>query len=210
MRNMKCFEWLFICSLITLLSGLPYSYGNVLRTFGTMNDKVLRVGEELFKETLPIRNGARLYHLQGLKPQTWYEVKMSYPASMPASFSLQIKSGTPDLGLNQGRKLLNTGKIIFKTDGITSLVEQGDMSVLVNVEPEGVVAIPGKQEMEHIMFNIVCDELLLGIPHKAWYVAVFVLIGLVLAFVVPWYLPAFLLPKNGRQPLLDHTVTKAS
>ncbi|KAG6389418.1 hypothetical protein SASPL_150886 [Salvia splendens] len=65
-----------------------------------MNDKVLRVGEELFKETLPIRNGARLYHLQGLKPQTWYEVKMSYPASVC------------------------------------------------------VVAIPGKQEMEHIMFNI--------------------------------------------------------
>ncbi|XP_047974044.1 uncharacterized protein LOC125216393 [Salvia hispanica] len=210
MRNMKCFEWLFICSLITLLSGLPYSYGNVLETFGTMNDKVLHVDEEHFKETLPIQNGARLYHLQGLKPLTWYEVKMSYPASMPASFSLQLKSGTPDLGLNLGRKLLNTEKIIFKTTGITSLIEQGDISVFVNVEPEGVVTTSGKREMEYIMFNIVCDELLLGIPHKAWYVTVFVLIGLMLVFVVPWYLPAFLLPKNGIQPLLDHTVTKAS
>ena len=28
------------------------------------------------------------------------------------------------------------------------------MSVLVNVEPEGVVAIPGKQETEYIIFNI--------------------------------------------------------
>ncbi|KAL1552381.1 hypothetical protein AAHA92_13184 [Salvia divinorum] len=201
---MKCFEWLFVCSLIGLLSSSSYSYGNV------MNDKVLRVGEELFKEILPLQNGARFYHLQGLKPQTWYEVKISYPSSIPASFSLQLKRGAPDLGLNRGRKLLNTEKIIFKTDGITSLIEQGEMSVLVNVEPEGVVAIPGKREMEYIIFNIVCDELFLGIPHEAWYVVVFVLLGLVLAFVVPSYLPTFLLPKNGRQPLFDHAVTKAS
>ncbi|KAG6409578.1 hypothetical protein SASPL_127618 [Salvia splendens] len=140
----------------------------------------------------------------------WYEVKISYPSSIPASFSLQLKRGAPDLGLNQGRKLLNTEKIIFKTDGITSLIEQGEMSVLVNVEPEGVVAIPGKQETEYIIFNIVCDELFMGIPHEAWYVVVFILLGLVLAFVVPPYLPVFLLPKNGRQPLFDHAVTKAS
>ncbi|KAG6389449.1 hypothetical protein SASPL_150917 [Salvia splendens] len=159
-----------------------------------MNDKVLRVGEELFKETLPIRNGARLYHLQGLKPQTWYEVKMSYPASVCCPTCKRVP-------LYSCARMFTI--LVF-------FLVYGDMSVLVNVEPEGVVAIPGKQEMEHIMFNIVCDELLLGIPHKAWYVAVFVLIGLVLAFVVPWYLPAFLLPKNGRQPLLDHTVTKAS
>lgn len=175
-----------------------------------INEKVLRVGEELFKEILPLQNGARLYHLQGLKPQMWYEVKISYPASIPASFSLQLKRGTPDVRLSQGRKLLNTEKIIFKADGITSLAEQGAMSVLVNVEPEGVVAIPGKHEREHAVFNIVCDELLLGIPHEAWYVVVLVLLCLVLAFVVPSFLPAFLLPKNRRQPLSDHTVTKAS
>ncbi|KAL1532546.1 hypothetical protein AAHA92_32540 [Salvia divinorum] len=134
----------------------------------------------------------------------WYEVKI------PASFSLQLKNDTPYLGLNQGRKLLDTEKIIFKTDGITSLIEQGDMSVLVNVESEGIVALSGKQEMEYIMFNIACDELLLSVPHESWYVVVFVLLGLVLAFVVPSYLPAFLLPKNGRQPLFDHSVTKAS
>ncbi|XP_047971759.1 uncharacterized protein LOC125214681 isoform X1 [Salvia hispanica] len=202
---MKCFKWLFVCSLIGLLSNPSYSYGNVVN-----DDKVLRVGEELFKEVLPLQNGARFYHLHGLKPQMWYEVKISYPSSIPASFSLQLKRGAPDLGLNQGRKLLNTEKIIFKTDGITSLIEQGEMSVLVNVEPEGVVAIPGKQETEYIIFNIVCDELFMGIPHEAWYVVVFVLLGLVLAFVVPSYLPVFLLPKNGRQPLFVHAVTKAS
>ncbi|XP_047971760.1 uncharacterized protein LOC125214681 isoform X2 [Salvia hispanica] len=152
---MKCFKWLFVCSLIGLLSNPSYSYGNVVN-----DDKVLRVGEELFKEVLPLQNGARFYHLHGLKPQMWYEVKISYPSSIPASFSLQLKRGAPDLGLNQGRKLLNTEKIIFKTDGITSLIEQGEMSVLVNVEPEGVVAIPGKQETEYIIFNIACFDCL--------------------------------------------------
>lgn len=70
MRYVAVFIWIF----------------NSLETFGTMNDKVLHVDEEHFKETLPIQNGARLYHLQGLKPLTWYEVKMSYPASVCASF----------------------------------------------------------------------------------------------------------------------------
>ncbi|KAH6783833.1 caveolin-1 protein [Perilla frutescens var. hirtella] len=204
---MKCFAWLFVCSLVTLLSSPFFCHGNV---FGRINEKVLHVGEELFKESLPLQNGACLYHLQGLKPQMWYEVKISYPASIPASFSLQLERGTPDVGLNRGRKLLNTEKIIFKADGITSLTEQGEMSVLVNLEPEGVVALPGKQEREYAMFNIVCDELLLGIPHEAWYVVVLVLLCLVLAFMVPSFLPAFLLPKNGRQPLFDHTLTKAS
>ncbi|KAL5541899.1 hypothetical protein UlMin_009609 [Ulmus minor] len=44
--------------------------------------KILKVGEELWKETLPLQMGSRLYQLQGLKPHTWYEVKISYPASL--------------------------------------------------------------------------------------------------------------------------------
>lgn len=45
-------------------------------------NKILRVGEELWRETLPLKGGSRLYQLQDLKPQTWYEVKISYPASV--------------------------------------------------------------------------------------------------------------------------------
>ncbi|KAK4417060.1 hypothetical protein Salat_2531500 [Sesamum alatum] len=138
-----------------------------------IDGKDLHVGVELLKETLPLQNGACLYQLRGLRPHMWYEVKISYPASIPASFSLQLNRGTSDLGLNLGRKLLNTEKIIFMTDGMLSLIDQGGMSVLVNVKPEGVVAVPGKREREFVMFNIVCDELLLGIPHKAWYVVMF-------------------------------------
>lgn len=159
--------------------------------------KDLRVGEELYREMLPLQNGAHHYQLQGLRPHTWYEVKISYPASIPSAFTLQLSRGIPDLTPNRGRKLLNTEKLIFKTDGMISFSDQSEMSVLVNVEPEGFVAIPGKREREYVVFNIVCDELLLGIPHQAWYVVVLVLFCLVFAFAVPSFLPPFFMPKNG-------------
>ena len=44
--------------------------------------KVLIVGEELWKQTIPLQLGSRVYELQGLKSHTWYEVKISYPASV--------------------------------------------------------------------------------------------------------------------------------
>ncbi|XP_026399930.1 uncharacterized protein LOC113295815 isoform X2 [Papaver somniferum] len=45
------------------------------------DSKVLNVGEELQRETLPLQMGSRLYRLNGLESSTWYEVKISYPAS---------------------------------------------------------------------------------------------------------------------------------
>ncbi|KAJ0093499.1 hypothetical protein Patl1_26390 [Pistacia atlantica] len=33
--------------------------------------------------------GTRLYQLLGFKSDNWYEVKISYPASIPACFLLQ-------------------------------------------------------------------------------------------------------------------------
>ncbi|XP_044477773.1 uncharacterized protein LOC123205036 [Mangifera indica] len=159
--------------------------------------KVLKVGEELWKESMKLQMGTRLYHLQGLKSFTWYEVKISHPASIPASFSLQLKEGNLDLVLNQNRRLLNTEKLIFKTDNLDVINDQGGMYVLVTVEPEGVVAIPNVKERESIIFNIVCDELLLGIPLEAWWVVILVTICLILALVIPHFLPSYLLLKNG-------------
>ncbi|XP_050366023.1 uncharacterized protein LOC126784596 [Argentina anserina] len=169
--------WIVIC-------GSSLSYGDLV------DQKVLNVGEELRRESMPLRMGSRLYRLQGIRPSTWYEVKISYPASIPASFSIQLKRGDSELPLNgNNRRLLNTEKLIF----INNWNDEGGMYVLVTVEPEGVVAIPDAQEREDIIFNIVCDELLLGIPHQAWWVVGFVVVCLVLAFIIPSFLPPFLL-----------------
>ncbi|PHU09222.1 hypothetical protein BC332_21082 [Capsicum chinense] len=120
-----------------------------------MDVKVLRVGQELIKETLPLQSGSRLYEMQGLNSNKWYEVKISYPASIAATFTLQLSKGSS--GLSVGRKLLNTEKIIFQGDSLQLLgdkgtdygiLSQGGTFVLVNVEPEGIVAKPGLCCME--------------------------------------------------------------
>ncbi|XP_021754016.1 uncharacterized protein LOC110719394 isoform X2 [Chenopodium quinoa] len=158
---------------IFLFFSSTFTYGN------GVDQKELTVGKELFKESLPFQMGSRYYLLQGLKPDTWYEVKISYPATTPAIFSLQLKRGVSDVGMNRLRKLLNTEKLIFKAEDLDEINRQGGLYVLITVEPEGFVAIPGVQERENILFNIVCDELMLGIPHKAWLVATFALLCVV-------------------------------
>ncbi|KAL9254302.1 hypothetical protein AKJ16_DCAP16321 [Drosera capensis] len=209
-----------------------------------IDSKVLNVGVELYRETLPLRMGSRLYKLEGLKPSVWYEVKISYPASIPAIFSMVLKRDDSDVELNTHRKLLNTEKLIFKAENTDAMTYLGGMYVLVTVEPEGIVAIPGVQEREFILFNIgevnlllsmsiittglgldrlnvvlagvylvssttkkyctdkplasFCDELLLGIPHKAWLVVIFAVLCLVFAFIVPLYLSSYLLPKEEK------------
>ncbi|XP_021639096.2 uncharacterized protein LOC110634418 isoform X2 [Hevea brasiliensis] len=134
----------YILSFIISIS--TFSYGDI------GENKVLTVGKELLKETLPLQMGSRIYGLQGLKSYTWYEVKISYPASIPATFSIQLKKDDSDLGMNKNRRLLNTEKLIFKTDSLTG--NQNKLYVLVTVEPEGVVAMPHVPERQYIIFNI--------------------------------------------------------
>lgn len=94
-----------------------------------MDTKVLHVGKELRMEILPLEMGSCLYQLQGLQSHKWYEVKISYPASIPTSFSLQLRKGISDVGMTSGRKLLNTEKLIFKTDRLDNINDQVMMSL---------------------------------------------------------------------------------
>ncbi|KAJ0768781.1 hypothetical protein HanLR1_Chr03g0105611 [Helianthus annuus] len=126
------------CFLLCLLT---------LQVIGRAYGNILNVGEELKKETMPLQSGSRIYQLQGLRPKTWYEVKISYPAS-------------------------------------------SETFVVLTVEPEGVVAIPNGKERETVIYNIVCDELMLGIPHEAWWVVILAVVCLGVAFVIPSFLPS--------------------
>ncbi|KAE9585997.1 hypothetical protein Lalb_Chr24g0397251 [Lupinus albus] len=176
---------ILVCVLHIIMKGPALCLGNMVE------DKILDAGEELCQETLPLQGGSRFYHIQRLKPHMWYEVKISYPASIPASFSLQLKRDKSSMELKSNRRLLNTEKLIFK-----SYSDQDKTYVLVTVEPEGVPAKPYIRERQFIIFNIVCDELLLGIPHKAWWVVALALLCLGIALVIPYFLPSYLLPKK--------------
>ncbi|VYS51217.1 unnamed protein product [Arabidopsis thaliana] len=105
--------YLLLC-LVVLVNGLP-----CLCHDNMFDVKALYVGKELWRETLPLQSGSRVYKLQGLKSNSWYEVKISYPASIPARVSLQLlKNHEMELKLNQMRRLLNTEKLIFKAESL--------------------------------------------------------------------------------------------
>ncbi|KAL5539982.1 hypothetical protein UlMin_042536 [Ulmus minor] len=78
----------------TLITGPTLSFGTKI------DNKILKVGEELWKETLPLQIGSCLYQLQGLKPHT--------------CFSLQLRRGNLNSTLHVNKRLLNTEKLIFK------------------------------------------------------------------------------------------------
>ncbi|CAI9093597.1 OLC1v1029141C1 [Oldenlandia corymbosa var. corymbosa] len=169
-------EFLHFSVMLFVLAAAAFSQSSMIDT------RVLPAGRELQKETLALQGGSCLYQLKGLKSNTWYEVKISYPASIPASFSLHLETGSSDPGRHKGRKLLNTEKLIFKTESVDPLDVQVSMTlplnfvpwhqnrilissfsqkklyVLVNVVPEGIVAIPGAKERKYIIFNIVLSD----------------------------------------------------
>nr|GEZ15364.1 uncharacterized protein [Tanacetum cinerariifolium] len=118
------------------------------------DQNILKVGKELIKETIPLESGSRLYKLQGLRPNTWYEVKISYPASIPASFSLQLNKGDLNLPLKQLRKLLNTEKLIFKNDDAELENIKSGTYVMLTMEPEGVLAVSNGKERKMVIYNI--------------------------------------------------------
>ncbi|CAN6280928.1 unnamed protein product [Urochloa humidicola] len=167
--------------------------------------RVLSVGKELVGETMPLRHGRRVYRIDGLRPSAWYEVKISYPASIPSSFSIQLLDDPDGVDWSsKNRRLLNTEKIIFKAEGSSPVY------VLVTVEPEGVVAKPNVPEREHALFNIVCDELMLGIPVFAWWLGIAALLCIVLASMAPLVLPLHKLLKYEGSDLSKADAIKMS
>ncbi|KAL5209633.1 hypothetical protein ABZP36_005256 [Zizania latifolia] len=168
--------------------------------------RVLTVGVELTGEVMPLRHGHRLYMLDGMRPSALYEVKISYPASIPSSFSIRFVDdpySMEDWG-SQNRRLLNTEKIIFKAESSKPVY------ILATVEPEGVVAKPNVQERELVVFNIVCDELMLGIPHFAWWVGIGALFCIALASLAPYILPLHKILNYETTELIDDDANKLS
>ncbi|PUZ36514.1 hypothetical protein GQ55_9G044200 [Panicum hallii var. hallii] len=159
---------LLLVPALLLLSSAAHSAEQLTR--------VLSVGKELVGETMPLRHGRRVYRIDGLRPSAWYEI--------PSSFSIRLVDDADDADWSsKNRRLLNTEKIIFKAEG------SNPVYVLVTVEPEGVVAKPNVPERELTLFNIVCDELMLGIPVFAWWVGIAAILCIVLASLAPLVLP---------------------
>ncbi|XP_020890556.1 uncharacterized protein LOC9325150 isoform X3 [Arabidopsis lyrata subsp. lyrata] len=163
--------YILLC-LLVFVNGLP-----CLGHENMFDVKALYVGKELWRETLSLQSGSRVYKLEGI----------------PARFSLKLlKNREMGLKLNQMRRLLNTEKLMFKVESFEEVNNKAGLNVLVTVEPEGIVAIPNSKERSIIIYNIVCEEQLMGIPYSSWSVVILVALCLVVA-LVPCFLPSSLL-----------------
>ncbi|CAH8389968.1 unnamed protein product [Eruca vesicaria subsp. sativa] len=189
LRDRECY--LLLCLIVFKIVVPCHSHESLF------DGKILFAGKEMWKETLPLQSGSRVYRLVGLKSSSWYEVKISYPASIPALFSLELlRNGEMSLKLKQMRRLLNTEKLVFKSGSLEEVNDKDGLFVLVTVEPEGIVAIPSLKERTFIIYNIVCEEQLLGIAYSCWSVVVLVVLCLLVAVILPRFLPSSLLIKD--------------
>eukprot|EP00741_Cyanophora_paradoxa_P008496 tig00001336_g8221.t1 len=127
--------------------------------------------------------GWRLFALTALRPHAHYEVRISYPATMPSKFSLRLIG---DAEKDLRRSLFNTEKLMFKTGALGeilgfSLPRGLSYTVCVEVEAEGV-SFQSKAP-NFVQFNIVLEELFYDIPYGAIKLGVVASLALVLAFV---------------------------
>eukprot|EP00250_Pteridium_aquilinum_P009561 c18754_g1_i2 orf=532-1290(+) len=163
----------------------------------------LKVGQELFTEQLALNRGQCIYVLEGLELPKSYEVKISYPASIPASFTIELLKEGSFQATRGGRRLLNTEKLMFRADESQGAEIYDDMlsaHVLVTVEPASVVAMPHTKDHTFAVFNILCEEVKFGIPRQAWWIGLLGAVAVLISAVAPMLLPRHLLPRKGKEP----------
>ncbi|KAG6544172.1 hypothetical protein Mapa_014372 [Marchantia paleacea] len=197
-----CARWvetgLFVYSVLMVTCILDCTLADPLGIvdLSTMETRVLRVGHERKQDMLPLRGGGKcVYELVDLEESFSYEVKISYPATIPSSFSLSLaKEGI----VHGSRRLLNADKIIFQVGRGNSLqISRHETKfralVLVTVEPEGVVAKAHVQEQEFVIYNIMLERVRLGgIPVQAFWVGSLAFIALAISLLAAQFFPSLL------------------
>lgn len=165
---------------------------------------VLKVGEERRFERLPYIDGSSCeYEIEGLQIGKWYEVKISYPASIPADFDITFTQHWRRAA--HGRKLLNAEKTTFYIDRMSPPQDSEPLGhVRVVVHPTGVRSIYHPKDHEFMIYNILCEEVVLGLPKQAWWVGCLAVLMVCAAIYIsgkipPSIAPAELKNKHPRQ-----------
>ncbi|KAG0624683.1 hypothetical protein M758_3G267200 [Ceratodon purpureus] len=188
---------LLLCLLCACSFSCPGAHG-----FHSAELPVLRVGEERKRESLAFFDGSSCeYEVQGLQEGKWYEIKISYPSCIPASFDIRFSQHSSDYRRREGRKLLNIEKTIFYvTEDFSQQEKTAEPWGRVNVEvhPAGVISKHLSSDHPSIIFNILCEEVIFGIPKQAWWVGCLAALVICSAFYISARLPATLVPANAR------------
>ncbi|KAK9809975.1 hypothetical protein WJX72_002856 [[Myrmecia] bisecta] len=157
--------------LISLLSLL--AKGQCGSAASQPSQRTLLVG--VLTEFEQIRLGQEVveYHLVGLQANTQYELRVSYPATNPCKFDLQIAHNLQGGWMRGGaaRKLLDVNKLVFSTDE-SGLLQGQPPVILLSATSAGVHRDGPSHLPSHVTYNIVLAELHLGIPRDSWPVAI--------------------------------------
>ncbi|KAL0476863.1 pyrE [Acrasis kona] len=114
----------------------------------------LVIDQTLFQEAI-MPGETKIYVVHNLIPGKRYEARVSYPAIMPAYFTVETSKDLQALKQKFiGRKLLNIEKDMFTAD-------DNRMYVLVHAEREGKTSDTTVQK-KPIGYNIVVETLILG------------------------------------------------
>ncbi|KAL9967081.1 hypothetical protein ACROYT_G025244 [Oculina patagonica] len=119
-----------------------------------------------------------VYHLVQLEPGRSYELRVSYHSTTPTDFYIQM---IPQEALVKGkqRKLLNIDKLVFSNHLTEQYANVTAIRTGIPYDPASLA--------EPVVYNIVLERLLLGIPWHSWRLVVLVLV--ITYFTVKCFVP---------------------
>lgn len=174
--------------------------------------RILQPGSPLLAESAPIGGEPIRYRPVGLQQGAGYEVRVSFPGTIPVRLRLwlagpagdgsssssgassgarrELRVGSAGRG---GRKLLDAEKVVFSTDAQGRVWLQGEghafsaVDVMLRAEPWGRWRQP-EQAPKQLVFDIVLERSTLGVPHSALpLLLAAVALVLLAAAAVPWW-----------------------
>eukprot|EP01111_Echinosteliopsis_oligospora_P005778 TRINITY_DN1944_c0_g1_i2.p1 TRINITY_DN1944_c0_g1~~TRINITY_DN1944_c0_g1_i2.p1 ORF type:complete len:151 (-),score=34.99 TRINITY_DN1944_c0_g1_i2:27-479(-) len=136
-----------------------------------------------------------LYELHNIRPNSHYEVRISYPATTPTSFDMEFLE--PKSESTGTRDILNTEKIMFTTDSSGYIVgreqpkESKYYQVKATAKEAGVATDPSNPPHSSVVFNIVLETLLYGAPYELTKMVPVILglVVLVFSIILPQVFP---------------------
>ncbi|KAL4422611.1 hypothetical protein ABPG75_008808 [Micractinium tetrahymenae] len=162
-------------------------------------------------ESAPIGGEPVRYRPVGLQQGAGYEVRVSFPGTIPVRLRLWLEAPAAGSGSNGGlagsrrelwlgsgggrggRKLLDAEKIVFSTDAQGCVWLEGEgrafsaVDVMLRAEPWGRWRHP-QQAPKQLVYDIVLERSTLGVPHSALPVLLCaVVLALLAAAAVPWW-----------------------
>lgn len=162
--------------------------------------KLLKPFDYITGELIDLDGDARAYQLVDLKPSTGYEVRLSFPASIPAFIKFQIVDGSaaaPALRSKQARRLLDCEKLIFATDSNSAVQGFATPAVLVTAKRRSVHRDGPTAGASKLVYNIVLAELLpvVGLPLDSIPVVVAVVAAVLIALLWSLYWSRSIFPR---------------